>query len=123
MKPETLNFITQYSQNRDPQESVESLVYLCSMLWLCRSDKIGQDSIIHLVDITNAAIEKSPELEDLNPISYNEKAYRLGNDVYFQNHGHEDIKIEVAKILKDIILPKTETVKKMTLLEKLKRFF
>ena len=112
MKHETLHYIFQYAQNRDYKEAAESLTYLCSMLWLCRSDKLNSMDIPFLVDITNSVIEKEKdgELRSLEKLPENDvKAFRLGhNDVYFKDFSHGIIMRIVREELESILQPAEE---------------
>ena len=123
MKHETLHYIFQYAQNRDYKEAAESLTYLCSMLWLCRSDKLNSRNIPFLVDITNSLIEKETELACLEKLPENdEKAFRLGhNEVYFKDFSHAIIKRIVQEEIESILKP-AEKVEENSI-SKIKKFF
>lgn len=127
MKHETLHYIFQYAQNRDYKEAAESLTYLCSMLWLCRSDKLNSMDIPFLVDITNSIIEKEKdgELRSLEKLPENDvKAFRLGhNDVYFKDFSHGIIKRIVREELESILQPAEEVKPKKNYIAFLKKLF
>jgi hypothetical protein len=124
MKHETLHYIFQYAHGRDYKEAAESLTYLCSMLWLCRSDKLNSMNIPFLVDITNSVIEKEEELQSLEKLPEDdEKAFRLGhNDVYFKDFSHAIIKRIVQEELESILKPAEEQVEENSI-AKIKNFF
>lgn len=123
MKHETLHYIFQYAQNRDYKEAAESLTYLCSMLWLCRPDKLNSRNIPFLVDITNSLIEKETELACLEKLPENdEKAFRFGhNEVYFKDFSHAIIKRIVQEEIESILKP-AEKVEENSI-SKIKKFF
>lgn len=106
MTDDVKKFVLAYAEGRDSQDAVSSLAYLCRMLWMCRSDKLRQDEIPFLVDITNIALQASEEYAHLEPLPRDERAYRMGhNEVYFADVGHKPIEQKVIKVLREILMP------------------
>lgn len=122
MNQETDALIRQYAEGRSPQDAVESLAYLCRMLWLRRSDKLYGPNIPMLVDITNTALQNSDEFSHLPLLPNNEAAYRMNRgEIYFKDLNHRELEREVVKLLKDVLmLPEP---KKPNALTKICQFF
>lgn len=106
MNQETDALIRQYAEGRSPKEAVESLAYLCRMLWLRRSDKLYGPNIPMLAEITNCALQNSENFPHLPLLPNDEAAYRMnGGEIYFKDLNHRDLEREVIKLLKGVLMP------------------
>ena len=105
MMPITREFINEeYLERFDVKFTIESLSYLCRMLWLCRSDKLRQTEIPFLVDISNSAFQASEQFSHLPKLPVDDRAYRMG-DVFFQDCNHRDLERAVIAFLEKELAP------------------
>jgi len=101
----TREFINEeYLERFDVKFTIESLSYLCRMLWLCRSDKLRQTEIPFLVDISNSAFQASEQFSHLPKLPVDDRAYRMG-EVFFKDCNHRDLERAVIAFLEKEFSP------------------